>query len=199
MSKFINFIFGDENAMCTKKTRIFYQGINSIGNFPDGRIKLDIHFKSESGLDFIWTPPWRAVIDLAASAKYLEETNKPKSEWNKELSSSYNKLVEVSEISKKFIDVARDISNIFYNIYGDVSIDRLFPDTPPEKGSKLEKIFFLLSNTKDLDDFIVKLNTIIRSHNRYLRYPGSIEKFNRIIKKLGLELDDNLIIVESKK
>ena len=62
-----------------RKKRIFFVKIDSFGVFQDGRIKLDVIFRSEKGEKLIWTPKWKDVINLAAAAKHIEETNELKS------------------------------------------------------------------------------------------------------------------------
>ena len=182
-----------------RRKRIFYEGIYSRGTFPDGRIKLDVHFRSEDGYYFIWTPPWRAVIDLAASAKFLEETNKPRSEWTAELEESYKKLQEKSELSKRIIEVARLISATLHPLYGDVRIDCLFPEIPSDLKRKSEQIFYVLSNAKNLDDFIVRLSPIVNVHKKHFRDEIVKQNFNKILKKFGLKLDSRFNIVKDKE
>lgn len=38
--------------------RIFFKGHNSAGKFPDGHIKLDVHFEDSQHNKYVWTPDW---------------------------------------------------------------------------------------------------------------------------------------------
>jgi hypothetical protein len=179
------------------RERIYYERIHSTGTFPDERIKLDVYFRCEDGHEFVWTPPWRAVIDLSASARYLEETNKPKSIWTTELKESYENLQKTFEISKRLNEVSIVISATLHPYYGDVRIDRLFPEMPSDIRRKSEQIFFVLSNAKDLDDFIVRLTPIVNVHRKIFSETVK-ENFNLILKNLELKLNKNLNIVKIK-
>jgi len=176
------------------RKRIYYVKMDSSGTFPDGRIKMDTSFRSEDGQELIWTPPWRAIIDLSASAKYLEETNKPYGEWNHKLDEAYRKLQETTEISKNIIETANNISANLGNTMGDKKINRLFQGIPSEL-DKTRQIYYVLSSAKDVDDFIVKLAPIIDVHRKIFTDPFK-EKFNLILKKLGLRLDETLNIIK---
>jgi hypothetical protein len=190
---------GPDMISIKKRKRIFYEGIDSIGRFPDGRIKLDLHFRSQDGDQFVWTPPWRAVIDLTAAAKYIEETNKPRSEWNTELEESYKKLQETSEFSNKIFKIAGQIAAMLHPIYGSSAIKKLFPlQIPSDLKNKSEQIIFILSNAKNLDDFIVNLQSIINAHKDYfIENKQSKHNLHRILQKVGLSLDDRLNIVKN--
>jgi hypothetical protein len=84
------------------RRRIFYEQIRTHGAFPDGRIKLDVLFKCEDSKGFLWTPPWKAVAELSASAKYIEGTNEPTSKWIPKLEHYYKeiKLAKDLELAK---------------------------------------------------------------------------------------------------
>lgn len=174
---------------------MFYEWIKTTGTFPDGRIKLDALFRSEDGNEFVWTPPWRAVMDICASARYLEETNKPKSSWTLELKKSYEELKQSAELTDRIMDSANVISATLKPFFGDSSLRRLFPGIPPELKHKSDQIFFVLSNAKDIDDFITKLSPLVRVHTRHFDETFK-RRFNLILKKLGLKLDDDLNVVK---
>jgi hypothetical protein len=178
------------------RKRVFYESINTAGAFPDGRIKLDVLFRCEDGNEFLWTPPWRAVIDLSASAKYLEETNKPMSEWTPELRESYGQLRQSFELSRRIADAAISISATLHLLSGDSAPRSLFPGIPPDMKRKSEQIFFVLADAKDIDDFVVRLGPLIQAHRKYFN-DAFTANFNRILKKLDLRLDDNLNLVRT--
>ena len=177
------------------RRRVFYESIKSGGTFPDGRIKLDVLFRSEDGSELVWTPPWRAVIDLSASAKYLEETNKTRSAWTPELEKSFKDLEQVFRLSERIMECANVISATLHPLTGDSAPRSLFPSIPLELKRKGDQIFFILSNAKDMDDFITKLSPLIAVHRKYFNEPFK-QNFNLILKKLGLKLDDHLNIVK---
>lgn len=177
------------------RRRVFFVSMNSAGIFPDGRIKLDVLFKSqEDGSELVWTPPWRAVIDLSAAARYLEETNKPQSAWTSQLKASYEKLQQEFETSKRIMEAATWISATLHPLPGDATPKKQFPGIPDELKHKSEQIFFVLSNAKDIDDFIVRLSPLISVHRKYFDEPFT-QRFNLVLKKLGLKLDNRLNIV----
>jgi hypothetical protein len=60
--------------------RIYFKTYESSGKFPDGRIKLDIHFRSSDGQNYIWTHDWeKGARQLFLEAYRIERLNKPES------------------------------------------------------------------------------------------------------------------------
>ena len=184
-----------------KKKRIFYEKIDSFGVFPDGRIKLDVIFRSEDGEKLIWTPPWKAMIDLVAAAKHIEETNKLKSPWIENLNKSYEKLKEMSDLSRKINVVAGEIAGMLGNLFGDKRIDRIFPHIQDEISgkSKSEQIYYILSQAPTLEEFKIRLQVIINVHQKYFTESEFKRNFNLVLDKISLEIDDNLNVREKEK
>ena len=184
-----------------KKKRIFYEKMDSFGVFPDKRIKLDILFRSDDGQILIWTPPWKAVIDFTAAAKYIEETNKPRGTWMKDLNKSYEKLKEMDDLSKKIDTAAGEIAGILGNLLGDKRIGRVFLHLSQEllEKGKTEQIYYILSHAPTLDEFKIRLQTIVNVHTKHFIKTEFRQNFNLILNKVKLELDSNLNIREKKK
>jgi len=184
-----------------KKKRIFYEKIDSFGVFPDGRIKLDVIFRSEDGEKFIWTPPWKAMVDLVAAAKHIEETNRLKSPWIDDLNKSYEKLKEMNDLSRKIDVVAGEIAGMLGNLFGDKRIDRIFPHIQDEISGKpkTEQIYYVLSQAPTLEEFKIRLQSIINVHQKYFAKREFRRNFNLILDKIGLEVDDNLNVCEKEK
>lgn len=62
------------------KKRIFLKEYDSSGKFPDGRVKLDVYFKSSDGEEYVWTPDWeRGTRQLFKEAYRIEGINRPES------------------------------------------------------------------------------------------------------------------------
>ncbi len=178
------------------RERIWFESIKSNGSFPDGRIKLDVLFKGSGNRELVWTPTWNAVISISAAAKFLEETNKPRSEWNQPLTDAYSKLEQSSKFLEEIAKAANLIAANLGNLFGDKAIDKLFPDIPPELSHKPEQIRYILSGAEDIDDFIVRLAPIISVHRKYFDDKILKQNFNRVLRPLALKLDDNLKIVK---
>ncbi len=59
--------------------RIYFKRYDSAGKFPDGRVKLDVHFKDSKGSMYIWTPDWqKGIRALFLEAYRVERLNKLK-------------------------------------------------------------------------------------------------------------------------
>lgn len=176
--------------------RIWFVTINPNGTFPDGRIKLDVLFRGSDNRKLVWTPTWNAVISLSTAAKFLEETNKPRSEWNTDLSAAYSKLEQSTKFLENIANAANLVAANLGNLFGDKAIDKLFPAIPPDLSHKPEQIRYILSGAEDIDDFIVRLTPIISVHEKHFKDKVLKQNFNRILKPLNLKLDDNTNIVK---
>jgi hypothetical protein len=181
--------------MSSTRRRIFYEVMNHAGTFPDGRIKMDVFFRSEDGHLFVWTPPWRAVLDFSAAAGYLEETNKPKSGWTPELKAAYSKIEQSFDLSSRIAETSRDISAMLHPLVGDITPSKLYSEIPTDLKHKSQQIFFVLSNAKDVDDFMVKLTPLVNVHRKHFS-PQFRENFNKALKRLGLTVDERMNVTK---
>ena len=60
--------------------RIFFNKYESSGKFPDGRVKLDVYFRSSDGGTYIWTPDWQqGTRHFFLEAYRIEKLNRPQS------------------------------------------------------------------------------------------------------------------------
>ena len=60
--------------------RIFFNRYDSSGKFPDGRVKLDVYFRSSDGEQYVWTPDWsKGTRHFFLEAYRIEKLNVPKS------------------------------------------------------------------------------------------------------------------------
>jgi hypothetical protein len=60
--------------------RIFFDKYDSSGKFPDGRVKLDVHFHSSDGERYVWTPDWeRGTRHFFLEGYRIEKLNRPES------------------------------------------------------------------------------------------------------------------------
>ncbi len=57
--------------------RIFFDRRDSTGKFPDGRVKLDVHFRDSDGKTYVWTPEWNRTRHFFLEAYRVERLNKP--------------------------------------------------------------------------------------------------------------------------
>ncbi|MFC2070282.1 hypothetical protein ACFLTB_03825 [Chloroflexota bacterium] len=61
------------------KKRVYFQSYDTSGEFPDGRVKLDVFFKSSGGEQFVWTPDWeKGTRQFFLEAYRTERLNVPK-------------------------------------------------------------------------------------------------------------------------
>lgn len=99
-------------------------------------------------------------------------------------------------LSKRIKEVAGEIAGMLGIVYGAKRVDKIFPhlSSELEGKSKTEQIYFVLSNSNTLDEFISKLQIIINVHARYLNKEENRKHFNQILSKLDLKLDDKLFI-----
>ncbi len=59
-------------------TRVFFLNFSSKGHFPDGRVKLDVHFRDSAGNEYIWTPDWeQGTRNFFLEAYRIERLNVP--------------------------------------------------------------------------------------------------------------------------
>jgi len=77
--------------------RLWFDKIDTIGAFPDRRIRLDVIFTDQEKEKYIWTARWNEVLDLYFNAKKTEETNKPDSIWIKKFEEYEGKMESYEE------------------------------------------------------------------------------------------------------
>ena len=159
---------------------------------------MDVIFRSEDGNELIWTPKWKDIVDITAVSKYIEETNRLKSKWIKDLNDAYGKIKVLDIFSKMKDEVAGEIASLLGNLYGDKRIDKIFPHLTEELKSmnKSRQIYYVLSQAKTLNDLKIRLQAIIDVHRKYLREERFRETFNITLRKLNLKLDTNLNLIE---
>ena len=85
--------------------REFFDKIDSVGTFPDNRIKMDIIFQDSNGNEYVWTPKWEEVMSIYAESERVEEMNLAGGEWLEELKEKKQFSDEVlDELAKTHID-----------------------------------------------------------------------------------------------
>lgn len=57
------------------RDRLKFDAIDSVDTFPDGRIKMDVIFTDNTGKEYVWTPKWKELQRIYASAEQVEELN----------------------------------------------------------------------------------------------------------------------------
>ncbi len=95
-------------------------------------------------------------------------------------------------------EIIDSIASRLGRITGDKSIEKIFPHFFEKNyflldKSKTEKIAVILSKTKDIDDFKMKLQPMIDYHQSYFTKERQLE-FNDILKSVSLKLNDKLMI-----
>ena len=96
--------------------RIWFDAIDSVGSFPDGRIKMDVVFEDGKGEEFVWTPRWNDIMSLYQEAERVEEINVQEGRWLDDLRDGKQFSDEViTEIAKILGDTrtGREISDFF--------------------------------------------------------------------------------------
>jgi hypothetical protein len=90
------------------REQVFFDKLFNLGRFPDGRLKQDVWFKDNAGNTYVWTPKWKDVIALYTSARRVESTNAPDSQWMRELEEvareAWGEKVESFEVFEGSID-----------------------------------------------------------------------------------------------
>ncbi len=82
--------------------RLWFQQIDSMGQFPDGRIKLEVTFKDDLRQVYVWTPRWKEEVEpLFLAGLRVEKTNRPKSDY----------LRSFAETAKDAFQEASDVSD----------------------------------------------------------------------------------------
>jgi hypothetical protein len=80
--------------------RIFFQKYDSSGKFPDNRIKLDVHFRSSDGQEYVWTPDWKGTRQFFIEAYHIEQINVPGSSETVEFKKAASKIIYDDEQRK---------------------------------------------------------------------------------------------------
>ena len=85
--------------------RLWFQRLDSIGQFPDGRVKLEVVFKDDLGGVYIWTPRWKEEVEsLFLAGLRVEKTNKPQSDYLKSFAeTARDAFREAASISEAYI------------------------------------------------------------------------------------------------
>jgi len=65
--------------------RIWFEGIDSVGTFRSGDVRLDVKFRDSDGNEYMWIPEWDDLSDLYAEAERVEELNIGEGYWLDEL------------------------------------------------------------------------------------------------------------------
>jgi len=85
--------------------RLYFDKINSVGTFPDNRIKMDIVFQDGRGNEYVWTPKWEEVMSIYAESERVEELNVAEGKWLDDIKEkkefSIEVLYEIAELIVK--------------------------------------------------------------------------------------------------
>ena len=85
--------------------RIYFDKYDSSGKFPDGRVKLDVHFHSSDGEGYVWTPDWeRGTRHFFLEAYRIEKLNRPESPERERFKEVAAKVINEEEQKKEQIN-----------------------------------------------------------------------------------------------
>jgi hypothetical protein len=88
--------------------RIFFDKYDSSGKFPDGRVKLDVHFHSSDGERYVWTPDWeRGTRHFFLEGYRIEKLNVPKSPEREQFKQVAEEVLREEEQEKPEINFKR--------------------------------------------------------------------------------------------
>lgn len=115
--------------------RIFFKGYNSAGKFPDGHIKLDVHFEDSQHNKYVWTPDWeKGTRSFFSEAYRVERLNRPKGPEVEKFKQTAKEVLSREEIEsydefdgycliklqKNKIIIGHPVINEFGNMTGEV-------------------------------------------------------------------------------
>ncbi|TET40384.1 MAG: hypothetical protein E3J65_01260 [Dehalococcoidia bacterium] len=85
--------------------RIFFDRYDSSGKFPDGRVKLDVYFKSSDGENYVWTPDWeKGTRHFFLEAYRIEKLNRPESPERERFKQVAKEVLDEEEPGKPMIN-----------------------------------------------------------------------------------------------
>ncbi len=85
--------------------RIFFDNYDSSGKFPDGRVKLDVHFHSSDGERYVWTPDWeRGTRHFFLEGYRIERLNRPESPERERFKEIATKVIKEEEQKEEQIN-----------------------------------------------------------------------------------------------
>ena len=76
-----------------KPKRLLFTKFNRVGTFSDGRPRLDIYFKSNKGIEYVWSPDLQGetlkLFQIACEAKTTDQHPNEAEDANKKLTTEY--------------------------------------------------------------------------------------------------------------
>lgn len=198
-------VFSPTDPIVSSMKRVFFDKIDSVGTFPDNRIKMDIIFQDSNGNEYVWTPKWKEVMSIYAESERVEEMNLAGGEWLEELKEKKQFSDEVLDVVAEVIANRRSTDEIanFFEILGfdtDEIRHNLRYDDPLK--SKVEGHGNRVSIAKE------KLQELSSEDYRYVvqvvqkaadpkQYIGEQEKHQEAVEKLNAALEfENLRVTE---
>jgi cell division protein ZapD len=185
--------------------RVFFDKIDSVGTFPDNRIKMDIIFQDSNGNEYVWTPKWEEVMSIYAESERVEEMNLAGGKWLEDLKEKKQFSDEVLDELAEVIADGRSTDEIadFFEIVGfdaDEMRYNLSHDDPLR--SKAEghsnRVYIAKEKLQELNSedyrYVVQ---IVQKAADPKQYIGEQEKHQEVVEKLNTALEfENLRVTE---
>ena len=113
----------------TAQKRLFFVEFTSAGEFPDGRIKLDVRFTDSTGAHYVWTHDWekgtRSFFLEAARVEKLNVPGGPEANRFAEVAATVVKEARPAPDDAGFKLWALDLSNAIRYAASENQIDRV--------------------------------------------------------------------------
>lgn len=185
--------------------RVFFDKIDSVGTFPDNRIKMDIIFQDSNGNEYVWTPKWEEVMSIYAESERVEEMNLAGGEWVEELKDKKQFSDEVLEEVAGVIADGRstdEIADFFEMLEFDADEMRhnLAYDDPlrSKAESHSNRIYISKEKLQELnsEDYRYVVQVVQKAADPK-QYIGEQEKHQEMVEKLNTALEfENLRVTE---
>ena len=180
--------------------RIYFKDIDDLGRFYKTKdLKLDILFTDKDGIIYRWTPKWKDLAKMVVIARWIEETNKEDSKWNKELKNAEDEIRFLIEFENKLSELAEYAAGLLGNEYGDRDLKKIIDDPKLKSKSKPELIKEYLRASKNGKELQNRLQLIVSNHKNLLKERNEIIIIlNRKLDYFDLRIDEDLVIREIK-
>lgn len=168
--------------------------IDSVGTFPDNRIKMDIIFQDSNGNEYVWTPKWEEMMSIYAESKRVEEL-KDKKQVSDEVLDEVAEVIADSrntdEIADLFEILGFDGDEMRYNL------SHIDPLRPRVEGHH-NRVYVAREKLKELNSedyrYVVQVVQKVADPKQYI---DNQEKHQEVVEKLNTALEfENLRVTE---
>lgn len=184
------------------RDRLKFDEIDSVGTFPDGRIKMDVIFTDNAGREYVWTPKWEELQKMYASAEQVEELNTDGGEYLERLKALQKFGDETLARLATCISLHKSIDGLRNELAGDTvragqvpdreEVNRVFTsaDVPtpdyPERFNLADRDRIIHNHLRDLnEDSYENIVAVIESLVDRRRHIDAEERRREIIEEMN--------------